>query len=562
MVKLNTYTILLYALYGAGGLLFLILLIVAIIKSRYRTFTNREFVLRFRWGKLINQGFGGGYFIWPIIDEIIVLSTTVQTQEIQASEVITQENQDVRVSGFVVWRIEDPVKAYQSIEGSQNRGLMTEINKTLAQLVESIIRTTVARLTLDQVLRERSLIIEAIRTELLPVVGPLGIVINTAEIRHVDVVDQELFHDLQEKYRQEARLNAQRVNIETSREIEKSKALSSQEVRLFQAQQDEVARVRELERDRKVAGEQKLLQLTEEERSREVQEQSRKREAINAKLDQERLQIEAETRLIEIELQAEAKKRQFLLEKVHVEAEQKKVMAEAEAEMIRKTATANKEAQLMSAEAQKESELMRAEAEARRLTIVAEARKKNLLAEAEGKKAILLAEAEGLREKVRAQGMINEAMLMQELIAQLPAIASSMKVGDINWLNMPGSGENGESPLGIIPKNMLHVMTLAKTFGLDLEGLIRTIRGQPQASESEMQQLIEQLDQNTEIMVNPIMDENNRVVGIDFDNDGDIDYHIPPNVEVLLDADGKIVGVDLDGDGELDLSLDEILANT
>ncbi len=83
-----------------------------------------------------------------------------------------------------------------------------------------------------------------------------------------------------------------------------------------------------------------------------------------------------------------------------------------------------------------------------------------------------------MREKVQAQGLINEAMILQELVKQLPAIASSMKVGEISWLNMGGgNGKNGDSPLGIIPKNLLQIMTLAKTFGLDIEGLIDSVRG-------------------------------------------------------------------------------------
>ena len=442
------------------------LALVGLIKSRYRIFTNRDFVLLFRRGKLVKQGYGGGHFIIPFIDEIIVLTTTIQTQAIQASEVITSENQDVVIKGFVVWRIEDPVKAYQSISGSQNTGVMNEINNTLSQLVESIIRTTVARLTLDQVLRERSLIIAAILEELLPVVGPLGIVINTAEIRHVDVVDQDLFNDLQEKYRQEAKLKAAQVKIETDKEIQKKQANSDQEVRIFRAQQEESAGTRELEKEKILIEQQEKMMLAEEKKLRAVQKMEKERQAIIAELNKKTLKIDSETQLIQVELDAESKKRREILEKVQVEAEKKKLMAAAEAESIR-----------MKAKAQQEAVELAAAAEANRLMVLAEAKKKNLLAEAEGKKAVLMAEAEGLREKVKAQGYVNEAMIMQELIKQLPEIAASMKVGDINWLNMPGSNQNGDSPLGIIPKNMVQIMGLAKTFGLDLEQLIATIRG-------------------------------------------------------------------------------------
>jgi flotillin len=463
---------------GAGyGIftLFLLYALVALIKTRYRRFTNRDFVLSFRNGKLRSQGYGGGYFVLPFIDELVVLSTVIQTLEISAeSKVITRENQSVIVNGLVIWRIEDPSKAYQSISGEHN-GSIHEINMTLERLVESIIRTTVARLTLDEVLRERSLIIEAILSELLPVVEPMGIKINTAEIRHVDVVNEQLFKDLQESYRQEARLFAEKTKINTDQEIQKREAESTQSVRFFQAEQEETAARRELQKDREILIEQQKLQESDQQRMKSVQELEMKRESSVAQITQEKLEIEARTKLIQIELEAESKKRQEILENIEVEAQSKKLLAEANAEAIK-----------MEAHARRQAVELEADAEAYKLSKIAAARKESLLAEAEGQKALLIAEAEGLREKVDAQGQVNEAMIMQELVKQLPAIAASMKVGDINWLNMGGNGKDGgDTPLGIIPKNLLQVMSLAKSFGFDLEKLIQSVRGSYPPSDSE-----------------------------------------------------------------------------
>ncbi|MDH5401915.1 MAG: SPFH domain-containing protein [Candidatus Heimdallarchaeota archaeon] len=507
---------------------------IAIIKSRYRKFTNQDFVLRFRNGVLKNSGYGGGYFVLPLIDQLIVLTTTVQQLEVNAGEVITAENQDVRVIGFVLWRIENPEIAYQSLSGNKGSGVMTHINETISRLVESIVRTTVARLSLDQVLRERSLIIEALVAELVTVVGPMGIKINTAEIRHVDVLDVDLFEDLQQKYKQEARLNAENKKIETEKEIAKARALSSQEVQIS-----------ELERDKVVVQETEKMNHQEEQRLRTVQELQKTREVKIATLEKEKLQVEAETKLMEIELQAEAKKRKHILENIQVEAQQKKLMAEATAEAIKIEA----QAKLLAADMDAQAEIK-----------LAEAKKQSLLAEAEGKKAILLAEAEGLREKVKAQGMVNEAMILQELVNQLPNIASSMKVGDINWLNMGGnnSSDGENSPLGIIPKNLLQVMALAKSFGLDLEGLMRSIRGQspkngnPEKLKLELPKLppgISFVDLNGDGNVN----------GVDLNGNGTIDFPFPEQVTFIdNDGDGIVDALDLDGDGKPDIQLSEL----
>lgn len=471
-------------------------------------------MLAFRNGKIRSEGYGGAYFVLPFIDELIVMSTTVNQLDVDAGEVITKENQDVRIVGFVVWRIESPREAYSSIKGTQNN-VMHEINVILSQLVESIVRTTVARLTLDQVLRERGLIIDAIMSELVTIVGPMGIKINTAEIRHVEVVDQDLFNDLQEEYRQDAKMNAEQVKIETDMAIQKKTAYSEQEVRMYMAEQEERANVRELERDRMVLLEQQKLNESEQKRLRMVQEMEKKRETAIAEINQKKLKIQAETRLIEIELDAESKKRRQILEGIEVEAQQKKLLAEADAEAIRLRAQANMEAVEMAAKA-----------EAFKLETVAAANKISLLAEAEGRKAILLAEAEGLREKISAQGLVNEAMILQELVQQLPKIASSMKVGDINWLNMGGGNGDGDSPLGIVPKNLLHLMTLSKSFGLDLEGLIQSVRGKKEVTVEKLVPMLPPEFHDKLMNADPVM-ENDRVVGIDFDGDGETDFSIP-----------------------------------
>jgi len=533
--------------YIGGGALFLIISLVAIAKSRYRKYTNREFVLRFRNGQLINKGYGGGYFLLPLIDEIIILSTTIQRLDLDVAEkIITAENQDIRVSGFIIFRIEDPVLAYQSISGSQDRGVLTELNRVLEDLVESIIRTTVASLTLDQVLRERGLIIEAIMAEMVPVVNPMGIQISTAEIRHVEVLDRKLFEDLQEDYRQEARLKAERTKIETDREISKSKAESNQEIRQ-----------RELQRDKAVLEEQQKVQETEEKRRNAIESLAKARESKVAELNKRKLEIEAETRLMEIEFEAESNKRRKLLEQIDIEAEQKKRMAEADAEAIRVAALARKEATELDADA-----------EAIKLRKVAQAKKESLLAEAEGRKALLLAEAEGLREKVKAQGFVNEAMIMQELVKQLPQIASSMKVGDINWLNMGNGQGNGDSPLGIIPKNLVQIMGLSKTFGLDLDNMIRSIRGKDPINRQDEKQEIRELDGPQGVaakrifrrdeLVNAIAvySDDGELQGFDIDGDNEIEFTMPIGLNLTINSSGKIEGFDLTGDGSSDYSID------
>ena len=274
-------------------------------------------------------------------------------------------------------------------------------------------------------------------------------------------------------------------------------------------------------------------------------------------IEREKLQTIAETRLMEIELAAESAKRKHILEDIEVRAQEKKLMAEAEAE-----------ARLLMAKANQEAVELEAKAEAYKVETIAVATKKSMLAEAEGRKAILLAEADGLREKVQAQGLVNDAMIMQELIQQLPAIASSIKVGDINWLNLGGNGNGkGESPLGIIPKNLIQVMGIAKTFGLDLDGLIASLKGKKplqsiaKSSEDMVAELIP-LDTDIEKLENAILidlDGDGVPDGIDLNNNGEIDIKLPEGIIPILNSEGQLEGFDINQDGEIDFNLRDYL---
>ncbi len=484
----------------------LVVLMGALIKSRYKIFDSSNFVLHFRRGKLRNKSYGGSFFLLPVFDKYVVLSTAIQQVEIHAQEkVITRENQPVIVNGLLVWRIIDPEAAYRAIGSQYGRNAMLGLNKTLEQIVESIIRTTVAKLTIDEVLRERQIIVEAITKELFGVVSDWGISIETVEVVQVELTNSTLFQHLQAKFEQEARKRAMEITIETDREleqkrieqnfeVEKIKAERELELRLYRAELEEKAKKRELERDKQIVEMQKQVELAETQKQREVQtleqlkekevgELSRLKEVEFAKLEREKelseakiakqtKEIKAETQFIERTKAAEAKKLELIKTQIQVAAEKELREAQAHVEAIR-----------LQTEAEARKIKMMAEAEAERKRKIAQATREALLAEAEGKKAVLLAEAEGLAEKVRAQQQINEAMLMKELILQLPEIAKSIKIGEISWLNLGGgtpddNGKGNGSPLSIIPKNMLELLGIARHFGLDIPRLVETVKKQ------------------------------------------------------------------------------------
>ena len=183
---------------------------IFVVKSRYKVFAPNLFVIHIRRGVVKHKSFGGGFFKLPIIDQYFLLPTTIQRIEIKASEkVISKENQEIVVRGFLVWRIEDAEKAFKRITGNTANSTLSEINTTLEQLAESVIRTTVANMTLDSILRNRGKIVDDLMKEFSTVVGTWGISIETVEIKDVELINHELFINLQAEFENAKALEAQ-----------------------------------------------------------------------------------------------------------------------------------------------------------------------------------------------------------------------------------------------------------------------------------------------------------------------------------------------------------------
>lgn len=256
-----------------SGLVFI--LMIAIIRSRYRKFTTNYYVIHFRRGKVKSAGLGGAFFLLPIIDEFVVIPTTAQKVDIDAERVISKENQEVLVRGFLVWRVVDPARTFSSID-------WTRISPTLKDIAESVIRTTCANMTLIDILREREKIVNAIISELDAIVADWGIKIETVEIREVDVVNKDLLRNLQAK-----------MFWEKWREAGSLEQASKKEVGILEKEREKIVGLKEKERD---------LALAE----KEIEISRRKAEAEKvSKVVQAEAEKEAKLRIAEAEAEAE-----------------------------------------------------------------------------------------------------------------------------------------------------------------------------------------------------------------------------------------------------------------
>lgn len=257
--------------------------------TRYRKFKTNEFVIFLRNGKVKRAGLGGRIFLLPLIDEVIVVPTTIQQTGLEAKEkVVSREYQNIAVTGFIFWQVTEPSAAFTSV--SWDKRSSDYVENVIKNAAESIIRTTCANMALEEIIRERSKIIDAVISELHDLMANWGVTAHSVEIRDVEVLDPEL-----------------KGNMEAVK-----KAAEEQKAKLRNAEMREITRMRDLDVLEKTGVEEQRIQLEIQSKAKErevkVQELERQRVEVEASAERNRLQLiaEGEAAKIKQDLVAEA----------------------------------------------------------------------------------------------------------------------------------------------------------------------------------------------------------------------------------------------------------------
>lgn len=419
MLPSTTMWIVIGALVVLAGIV--AVLVPAAIRRRYITPMPNEFVVHTRRGKVKHIGLGVSFFYSSIFDTYVLFPSAVQKVLFGAMQV-TKENQGIEVSGFVIWRIVDLEKAYKALDTSG----ATTVEKTsiyLGEICESVVRHSVANMTIEEVLRKRESIMGSLKEQLTEVVGGWGLDIETVEIKEVKILSETVFGNMQTTFREKLRLEAETQRLLTEKEIAEKQLLHDKERRIFAAAQEEESRAREIEKEREVFLLGQEVEKTKLEKGDEL-------ETLKARQAFERMKA--------------AKAADIEKEKLNREQEE----LSGETQITR-----------LSKEAQAKASALRIEtdAEVERRTSLAELRKLELLREIEAE-----------IERIKAEGAITPPTLHKAIIDKLPELARAMSLGDVKWINLAGD----KTPVSNLANTLASLLSVAESFGIDFRRVL------------------------------------------------------------------------------------------
>jgi hypothetical protein len=200
-----------------------------------------EYLLLYRRGRIIKQGFGLGAWCLPGLDHHCLVPCTANNLAFKADQV-TQENQGVEITGFAVWKIAKPEAAAQRFSFDDPVQAVATINTYLQDVVESAIRHRMANMTIEEILRKRATIILELKRELAYITDQWGLELDTIEIKNVRILSAQVFAHLQAPYREALRLQSETTTLQTEQEIAarqlaQKEAISRQESEYLQQEQ-------------------------------------------------------------------------------------------------------------------------------------------------------------------------------------------------------------------------------------------------------------------------------------------------------------------------------------
>ncbi|TFF95390.1 MAG: hypothetical protein EU544_02875 [Promethearchaeota archaeon] len=298
--------------------IFIVFFVLIFFASRYRKYKTNQFVIHLRNGKVKHAGLGGSLIKMPLLDEIIVIPTTSRQTTLEAHEqVVSMEYQNISVVGMLIWKVINPEKAFSAVSWFPREENYVE--RILKNAAEAIIRTTCANMPIEKIIRERREIINIVSKELHEMTADWGLVIESIEIREVNILEPEL-----------------KRNMEAVKQ-----AVEARKARIAKAESERESRLRELEVQNEVGSNEQQVE-------KEVEVRRKEKEIAIAEMERERKKVEADgdrqKKIIEADADAQQIKKKMVAQ------------AEGEAENIKQQMLAQAEGFLKQVEAMSQAD--------------------------------------------------------------------------------------------------------------------------------------------------------------------------------------------------------------
>ena len=205
------------------------LILVFCLANSFYTVREDQYACTVRFSKIIDTtGEAGLHFKVPFLDSVKYFSKAATLYDIPPSEVLTSDKQNMTVDCYVLWKIEDPLKFYQSL------GSSSLAEERLNAITYTILKNTMSTMAQSDIINmndgaERNEIYEGIAANVDTEANKYGIQVVDVKIKRFDLPESNLNavynrmiserHQMAEKYTADGDYEASIIRNDVDKQV-------------------------------------------------------------------------------------------------------------------------------------------------------------------------------------------------------------------------------------------------------------------------------------------------------------------------------------------------------
>ena len=168
------------------------LILVFCLANSFYTVREDQYACTVRFAKIIETTDQAGlHFKVPFIDSVKYFSKAATLYDIPPSEVLTSDKQNMTVDCYVLWRIEDPLKFFQTLDNT------AKAEDRLNAITYTILKNTMSTMAQSDIINmndgaERNEIYEGIAADVDAEANKYGIEVEDVKIKRFDLPESNL----------------------------------------------------------------------------------------------------------------------------------------------------------------------------------------------------------------------------------------------------------------------------------------------------------------------------------------------------------------------------------
>lgn len=176
---------------NTGRALGILILILLLLLTTVFTVTQGQQGILLRLGRLVNDEATnkvkvlnpGLHFKIPLIENVRIFDTRIQTMDIKSTRIVTREKKDVMVDYYVKWEIVDLAQYFKSTGGNEFKA-----ETLLEQQLNTLLRAQFGKRTIPEVVSGgRDDVMELLRNAAQKQAGELGINVVDVRIKGIEL---------------------------------------------------------------------------------------------------------------------------------------------------------------------------------------------------------------------------------------------------------------------------------------------------------------------------------------------------------------------------------------